>query len=437
MLRIKVWAFILLFPAVNLLFGQAAQESSEAKNGTLNLKSDFIQLNKNIQSWWDKDIHSAKEKDILASKGAYGLEYLPFPYVSGGGSEAFFQEMYGWDTYFINRALLVHGRNDLVKNHILNHLFMIERYGYVVNGNNTGLITRAQPPLLPSSIMKYFEATKDTSLLYFAFPLLEQEYNNYWNAPHHTTPIGLTTCKDLGDKGLRPELASEAETGLDFCACFDGKVTECVPLNINCTLVKYEEALSAIAGILNLSSKESMYKAKATERIEKIRKYCWNEKDGFFYEYNYVKNEQTKVKSLCAYWTIWAGVATKEQSKKLVENLKYFEHQYGLSFTSENYASPHPEFTWLQWGFPVAWAPMHVVTLEALRIIGEDKTANRIADKYLSMVVGIYNKTGKLWEKYNALDGTLNFPTERYGNPAMHGWTSAAVVLIGADRFLR
>jgi hypothetical protein len=51
------------------------------------------------------------------------------------------------------------------------------------------------------------------------------------------------------------------------------------------------------------------------------------------------------------------------------------------------------------------------------------------------MVISIYNKTGKLWEKYNAVDGSLNFPTERYGNPSLHDWTSAAVVLIGDELF--
>jgi alpha,alpha-trehalase len=412
------------------------QDTTKAKGDLSQLKSGFIQLDSMVQKWWEKeDIHTALEKDIIKSKSEWGLQFLPFPYVSGGGSESFFIDMYGWDTYFINMALLKRGRIDLVKNHILNQLFMIERYGYVVNGNNTGLITRSQPPLLALSVIKYFEATKDTSLLYFAFPLLEKEYIDYWNAPHHSTPIGLTTCRDLGDKGLRAELASEAETGLDFCACYDGKVTECVPLHVNCALVKYEEALSTIAGILNFSAKETLYKAKAKARSEKIREYCWDKTDGFFYEYNYVKKEQIKVKSLCAYWTIWAGVATKEQSDKLVENLKWFEHQYGLSFTSENYKSPHPEFTWLQWGFPVAWAPMHIIAIESLQMIGEKKIADRISEKYLSMVISIYNKTGKLWEKYNAVDGSLNFPTERYGNPALHDWTSAAVVLIGDELF--
>jgi alpha,alpha-trehalase len=422
---------MLLCSFSNLLFGQTVLKTSETKIDVSQLKSDFIELNKTIKIWWDKDIHTAYEKDIKEYKSAYGLQFLPFPYVSGGGSESFFVDMYGWDIYFVNMALLKHGRTDLVKNHILDQLFMIERYGYVVNGNNTGLITRSQPPFLALSLLEYFNVTKDTSLLYFAFPLLENEYKNYWNAPHHSTPIGLTTCRDMGDKGLRPDLASEAETGLDFCALYNGKVSECVPLHVNCALVKYEESLSVIAGILKFDQKETLYKAKAEERSEKIREYCWNDSDGFFYEYNYVKKGQTKVKSLCAYWTIWAGVATKRQEVKLVENIRWFEHQYGLSFTSENYASPHPEFQWLQWGYPVAWAPMHIIIVESLNMMGEKEIADRIAEKYLSMVIENYKKTGNLWEKYNAVDGSLNFQTERYGNPALHDWTSAAVVLLG------
>ena len=216
MLRKNIWLYMLLCSFSNLLFGQTVLKTSETKIDVSQLKSDFIELNKTIKIWWDKDIHTAYEKDIKEYKSAYGLQFLPFPYVSGGGSESFFVDMYGWDIYFVNMALLKHGRTDLVKNHILDQLFMIERYGYVVNGNNTGLITRSQPPFLALSLLEYFNVTKDTSLLYFAFPLLENEYKNYWNAPHHSTPIGLTTCRDMGDKGLVPILHLKQKQGWIF-----------------------------------------------------------------------------------------------------------------------------------------------------------------------------------------------------------------------------
>lgn len=403
----------------------------------LSMKKDFANLDSAIRTWWDQDLHTAVEKDICVSKKE--LLYLPFPYSSAGGSENSFPNMYGWDTYFINMAMLEHGRTDLVKNHILNHLFMIEKFGYVLNANHKLLKTRSQPPLLASSIIAYFNATSDTSMLMMAFPLLEKEYNGYWCAEHHRTPIGITTCRDLGDPGLRNELASEAETGLDFDALYNGNVTECVPLHVNCILVQYEQALSQIAKILGLNKKAIVYSKKSIDRSERIQKYCWNEKDGFFYEYNYVKKEQIKIRSLCAYWTIWSGVATKKQTEVLVKNLSFFEHTYGLAFTSEDYPSPHKEFKWLQWGFPSGWPPMHVIIDKALRQSNNAMVADRITQKYLSMVFRLFNTTGKLWERYNVIDGSIDLPTERegYGINPMHGWSAAAVVILGNALFLR
>jgi hypothetical protein len=60
----------------------------------------------------------------------------------------------------------------------------------------------------------------------FLSELKKQEYHDYWCAPHHQTPTGLATNRDLADPALgndylaqfglsatrlRPELAAEAE----------------------------------------------------------------------------------------------------------------------------------------------------------------------------------------------------------------------------------
>ena len=42
-----------------------------------------------------------------------------------------------------------------------------------------------------------------------------------------------------------------------------------------------------------------------------------------------------------------------------------------------------------------------------------------------------FARTGKLWEKYNVVTGTHEVPLERYPTPAHHGWTSAAVAVLG------
>src|SRR5580704_3827583 len=76
-----------------------------------------------------------------------GLLYLKNKYVVPGGR---FNEMYGWDSYFIIRGLLRDGRVDLAHGMVENFFFEIEHYGAVLNANRTYFLTRSQPPLLSS-----------------------------------------------------------------------------------------------------------------------------------------------------------------------------------------------------------------------------------------------------------------------------------------------
>jgi alpha,alpha-trehalase len=400
----------------------------------IDLFQEWQKLDADIQTWWEGDLHTAQEEDIR-NDPQKTLIFLPFPYSSAGGSESAFPEMYGWYTFFINLGMLAHKRPELVRNHILNHLSMIERFGMVLNGNRTYYLTRSQPPLLAESVYRYGNDTLDRDLLSKAYPLLQKEYEGYWNAPHHETPIGLATNCDLGDKGLRPELSSEAETGLDFTACFGGDIRQCVPLLTNCALVRYAHSISWIAEQLDWNDISERWKMEAERRAELMRRYCWNKEEGFFFEYNYVRKEQIKVRSLCAYWTLWADVATQEQAKRLVGHLPLFEKEFGLSFTPEIYPSPHAEFSWLQWGCPSGWPPMHIIVCEGLDRAGYSNHAERIAEKFLSLMIRIYNETGKLWEKYNVAEGSIEFPHERYKVMPLHGWSSAAAAILGRRLF--
>src|SRR6266404_1696203 len=77
-----------------------------------------------------------------------GLEpILDYKYVVPGGR---FNEMYGWDSYFIVRGLVREGRIELAKGMIENFFFEIEHYGTVLNANRSYYLSRSQPPFLTS-----------------------------------------------------------------------------------------------------------------------------------------------------------------------------------------------------------------------------------------------------------------------------------------------
>ncbi len=83
-----------------------------------------------------------------------GLLYLPNPYVVPGGR---FNEMYGWDSYFILLGLEADHHEALGKGIVDNFLFEVEHYGSVLNANRTYYLTRSQPPFLTSMIRAVYE----------------------------------------------------------------------------------------------------------------------------------------------------------------------------------------------------------------------------------------------------------------------------------------
>src|SRR5260370_12933039 len=101
-------------------------------------------------------IHQLGEVDTSNFEPA-GLLYLENKYVVPGGR---FNEMYGWDSYFIIRGLVEDKRIDLARGMVENFFFEIEHYGAVLNANRTYYLTRSQPPFLTSLILAVHASEK-------------------------------------------------------------------------------------------------------------------------------------------------------------------------------------------------------------------------------------------------------------------------------------
>ena len=142
----------------------------------------------------------------------HGLLYLPHPYVVPGGR---FNEMYGWDSYFINLGLLESGRTDQARLMVENHLYQVRHYGRVLNANRTYYLTRSQPPFLATMVADVYRYTGDKKWVEEALPALVSTYRFWTSAPHLTPETGLSRYYDLGE-GPAPEvLAGEKdESGL-------------------------------------------------------------------------------------------------------------------------------------------------------------------------------------------------------------------------------
>jgi len=143
-----------------------------------------------------------------------GLLYLPNPYVVPGGR---FNEMYGWDSYFILLGLEADHREALAKGIVDNFLFEVEHYGAVLNANRTYYLTRSQPPFLTSMIRMVYEdpasfpATaagrmEARNWLEHAYDVAQKDYSTWTRPEHMAGRSGLARYFDYGT-GPVPEMA--------------------------------------------------------------------------------------------------------------------------------------------------------------------------------------------------------------------------------------
>jgi alpha,alpha-trehalase len=145
-----------------------------------------------------------------------GLLYLPNKYVVPGGR---FNEMYGWDSYFILLGLLRDGRVDLARGMVENFFYEIEHYGAILNANRTYYLTRSQPPFLSSMIRAVYDAeTANASdadrkaadkWLARAYAYARRDHELWESEVHRAGDTGLARYFDLGE-GPVPEMEDDS-----------------------------------------------------------------------------------------------------------------------------------------------------------------------------------------------------------------------------------
>lgn len=142
-----------------------------------------------------------------------GLLYLPHPYIVPGGM---FNEMYGWDSYFIIRGLLEDKKIALAYGMVENFFFEIDHYGGTLNGNRTYYLTRTQMPFLAPMVRAVYEADTarhyaNTAWLAKAYDYALKDYRLWTHGPHLLRDTGLSRYYDLGE-GPVSELDDSAKS---------------------------------------------------------------------------------------------------------------------------------------------------------------------------------------------------------------------------------
>lgn len=360
---------------------------------------------------------------------------LPFPFTSPCIS-GIFQEMYYWDTYFTNKGFLRLGKREQAVNNVRNFIFLLYNYGKIPNGNRMDFLNRSQPPFLGymlEDLILSDSGEQDISVEQ-AFKALEAEYS-FWQTKRGCENGMNRYYNDLDERELKKKkhvrsykrrtgiklsytvesarnILSECESGWDFSPRFNSECTSYNPVDLNCLLYKDELLLSDWAKILGYKDKSKAYEAAADARKEQIISKMLA--GDFYYDYNFKNNKCSDVLSCAALFPFFVGI--DKDPEKFKKALNRLEKEFGLvacDYSLNNF----------QWSAPNSWAPLNYIAFCSALKLGLKDDAKRIAEKYLKAVDLLFEKTGQLWEKYNANDGSIDKESE-YGTPAMLGWCS-------------
>ena len=418
-----------------------------------NLEVDFqtqrnsLSIDEHIEKLWNELTRVAPE-----SKGT--LLMIPKPYIVPGGR---FNEFFYWDSYFVMLGLQTSGRLEMMYNIVENCSYLINTFGFVPNASRSYFLSRSQPPYFSLMLDLIFETTNDTDIYIKNFETMQKEYefwmdgleeisdgfalkrvlktnsgdvlNRYYDDENKPRPesymMDINDSKTSESPEFFRNIRAACESGWDFSSRWfrDGDNIQTIytldlaQIDLNCLLWHLENTLSKTAKLINRPDLENIYGKLAGQRKNNIQKYFWDDKVGLYKDYNFKTDKVTSSEHIAALYPLFLGIADQHQAEYISENLvNKFLKPGGLVTTTKESGQ--------QWDSPNAWAPYQWIGFTAMKNYGFDDIASTINKNWCSNVERVYENTGKLMEKYNAMDIHSIAGGGEYPNQDGFGWTN-------------
>jgi alpha,alpha-trehalase len=416
-------------------------------------------IEQHIDQLWDVLTRQPKQENS-------SLIALPHPYVVPGGR---FREVYYWDSFFTMLGLQASGRIDLIQNIVDNFSYLLDKVGHIPNGNRAYYVGRSQPPFY-ALMVRLLSVEKGEKILVDYLPFLEKEHqfwmsgedqltdennvvrrvvkmsngailNRYWDENDSPRPESYKEDVELSHQSnqkpseLFRNLRAAAESGWDFSSrwfreenTFESIHTiDIIPVDLNCLLYYLEKTLSEAYNLKMDAENAVKFQVLAQNRKEAVQKYCWDEAKGFYFDYDFVENLPKKYFTLAAAFPLYFGISTKNQAEKVAKILaEKFLKKGGLLTTLST--------TGQQWDAPNGWAPLQWITFKGLLNYDISKLAQNIKTNWGKLNLKVYEKTGKMTEKYN-VDALGEASGGEYPNQDGFGWTNGVYLKMFASKF--
>ena len=414
--------------------------------------SDFesdtsITLSTHVSNLW-KNLTREKDEAISGSS----LIPLPYPYIVPGGR---FKEIYYWDSYFTILGLAEDGKTDMIENMVKNFAYLIETIGHIPNGNRSYFVSRSQPPFF-SLMVDLLAQLKGEKELITYLPFLEKEYE-FWMNPDSNRVIQVgdyqlnryfdnkdfpreeSYTEDVKLEGVFPHpmlhLRAACESGWDFSSRWlaDQKsldqirAADILPVDLNCLLYHLEKVIFRAHQISGDAVNMEKYFERSNRRTEAINTFFYNHTIGAFVDV--VKEEgQASQLTLAMLYPLFFKLSTQSQADSVAAIIEEkFLNEGGLPTTLLQ--------TGQQWDFPNGWAPLQWIAIKGLDNYGHQKLAKEIAQRWCNLNEKVFMNTGKMMEKYNVVDLTLEAGGGEYDVQEGFGWTNG--VYLAMQAFLK
>jgi alpha,alpha-trehalase len=393
---------------------------------------------------------------------------LPYDYVVPGGR---FSEIYYWDSYFTILGLKAQERYDLIQNMVKNFAHLIEKNGFIPNGNRNYYLTRSQPPFF-SLIVRELEEYDSLAADHYLDAMVKEyafwmsglkDVKNPGDASDHV--VMLTDGSIVNryfDKGNSPrpeaykedftlaqnqkgkeekiykDLRSAAESGWDFSSRWfaDGKnlssihTTDIMPVDLNCLLAHLERMIAKGYEQRGKAEEAKPYLKSADQRRRAIMTFCWDPEMNFFMDYDFILNQRTDVKSLAGMFPFFFQMGQQDMAAKAAVVLETeFLKPGGLVTSLVD--------TDQQWDAPNGWAPLQWMAYKGLKNYQMDRLADEIRDRWLRQNERVFEATGKMMEKYNVMDTTLIAGGGEYPNQDGFGWSNGVALAFRKEKIVK
>jgi alpha,alpha-trehalase len=259
--------------------------------------------------------------------------------------------------------------------------------------------------------------------------------NRYWDKSDQPRPesykedVALVKDLDRPAGEVYRHIRSAAESGWDFSSRWFGdgqymasiQTTDIIPVDLNALLYHLELTLSKAYEINADSVQSALYSQKAETRKSALNQYCWDEKEGFYLDYNFVARDFTKIPSLAAMYPLYFNMVEQSQADSAASKIERdFLKDGGVLTTLVE--------TGQQWDAPNGWAPLQWITIKGLRNYGHNELAEQIKRRWVDLNVKVYKNTGKMVEKYNVVDINLEAGGGEYPVQDGFGWTNGVLL---------